>query len=596
MRWVMMGLAMMACMVASGQPAGGDEDIMRFLGTESPEEVDEEDAGFLSSLLSRPLKINRASPSRLVSSGIFSRYQALSLADYRQRHGDVLSLMELSLVDGFGMPFAERIAPFISFDSALRPGQSPEAKMRPRTDITIRGGLKHNSSLIWGSALKAHVESGRRLDVSLGLSSPYGHFEADRLTYTTSVIWNMEKVPCEILFGDFNARFGQGLILRNGISLSTLSSPYSLMKNPAGLSGTSSFTGASAFTGAGCETSFRNFTLTGFLALPGIKEYKSFKDDLMVMPAFNLSWFSRYGQVGLTHYAVSACRLRPDPEESGMWSSLDTRWCLNGCDLFAEAAYDWKTSCPAALAGVIFPLGSHARMAVAARWYPELFKPYAAGAYGSGTMLSNEYGVTLSSEAGNGRTGTGSHRIVLTADAAHFPKPKKDDRGGSMQLKGQLVWEWKPLSFLNVKTRLVERIRTWGILSRTDVRTDLVADFGSFNVSVRLNALNCSGWGLLSYIEGGYKARDLSVCLRQGFFRIDDWQDRIYVYERDAPGTFNVPAYYGRGLWTAMAGSVRFSGWGRIYVRAAYTAYPFMPPETRKPGRAELKVQSVFSF
>ena len=81
---------------------------------------------------------------------------------------------------------------------------------------------------------------------------------------------------------------------------------------------------------------------------------------------------------------------------------------------------------------------------------------------------------------------------------------------------------------------------------------------------------------------------------RAGAFRVDEWDDRIYAYERDSPGSFSVPAYYSRGAWAAFTAAWRFATWGKIYVRAAFTAYPFM--EQKKPGKAELKLQSVFDF
>jgi hypothetical protein len=84
--------------------------------------------------------------------------------------------------------------------------------------------------------------------------------------------------------------------------------------------------------------------------------------------------------------------------------------------------------------------------------------------------------------------------------------------------------------------------------------------------------------------------------LRQGFFKIDEWDDRIYAYERSAPGSFKVPAYYGRGLWTALTVSAKLSRFCKMYLRSSCTAYPFMPMEKRKPGKAELELYSVFSF
>ena len=50
------------------------------------------------------------------------------------------------------------------------------------------------------------------------------------------------------------------------------------------------------------------------------------------------------------------------------------------------------------------------------------------------------------------------------------------------------------------------------------------------------------GTGFLSYLEGTYKYEVMTLHLRQGLFLINNWDDRIYAYEHDAPGSFTVPA------------------------------------------------------
>jgi hypothetical protein len=69
-------------------------------------------------------------------------------------------------------------------------------------------------------------------------------------------------------------------------------------------------------------------------------------------------------------------------------------------------------------------------------------------------------------------------------------------------------------------------------------------------------------------------------------FAVDNWDDRIYVYERDAPGSFNVPAFYGRGLWTSVYLSWKYSRSGSLSLRGIY----------KKPGNAELKIQLGLRF
>ncbi|MEE3407254.1 MAG: hypothetical protein VZR12_05380, partial [Candidatus Cryptobacteroides sp.] len=68
------------------------------LGVTDMEELNEEAAERLDFLERHPLKVNYATEARMVASGLMSRYQAASLADYRSLHGDVLSVAELAAV------------------------------------------------------------------------------------------------------------------------------------------------------------------------------------------------------------------------------------------------------------------------------------------------------------------------------------------------------------------------------------------------------------------------------------------------------------------------------------------------------------------
>ena len=143
--------------------------------------------------------------------------------------------------------------------------------------------------------------------------------------------------------------------------------------------------------------------------------------------------------------------------------------------------------------------------------------------------------------------------------------------------------------------KLSGRYRNWEESRlRSEMRLDLTYLSSRFTSSVRADLVKYSGYGFLAYGEAGYVSGSLKAYLRQGVFFIDDWDDRIYAYERDAPGNFSVPAYYGRGLWTAFYCSWRFARWGRLYARASVLSYPFM--EKKKPGKAELKLQMEFSF
>ena len=66
--------------------------------------------------------------------------------------------------------------------------------------------------------------------------------------------------------------------------------------------------------------------------------------------------------------------------------------------------------------------------------------------------------------------------------------------------------------------------------------------------------------------------------LQCGAFFIDDWDNRIYVYMRDAPGGYSVPAMYGRGWWISAYSRVKFGQRYTLYFRVLYTSYPWARP------------------
>ena len=279
-----------------------------------------------------------------------------------------------------------------------------------------------------------------------------------------------------------------------------------------------------------------------------------------------------------------------DPRIPHMKTSADFRCCIRGTDIFTEMAYDWVNSAPAILLGSEFQASEHMRMATLVRYYPSAYDPYLSAAPRSGSKCSNELALSFAGELSLKR-----HDCSFSVDALMHPEARSEEYARTGQIRALLSWKYMITDALAVSFRLNERIRNWeSDKYKTDARVDLDWLSRCFTASARVNVAKCVNTGFLTYMEAGYKGGTLSLYLRQGFFLIDDWDDRIYVYERDAPGNFSVPAYYGRGMWTAFTCSWRFSRWGKLYSRAATTSYPFM--KEKKPGKAELKLQLSVSF
>ena len=571
---IAMLFSLWAC-AAAGQSSEELEAIMLLTGCAQPENLDEYDVERLCHYLEHPVRINSVSVAYLRSCGLFSAYQAASLVDYRSRHGDVMSLYELSSVDGFTAEKVRALSPFIS----LAGGGIINGDTDLSHDLAVKGGVAiSDGTASGGYGMKYRFTAGDRASAALAFSRANDERLGLPDSWAGHLSWDMRRIPVRFLAGDFNARFGQGLALWNGFSMSGAGKTNSFFRSSAGLSSSWSFTGSNALSGFASELSVSRMRVSALVAFPGIKAKGA--SGAGILPAVNLGWYGRNMSASLTHYvefAGSSIRTYiPD-----MKTSADVALCLHGTDLFGEIAFDWVNMSAAVLAGTIFPCGEEVRSAVHVRYYPSTFNPSRSSAMRSGSKCSNEHAVSLSTDY---QKKSGGLAAGLSLDLSYRPVPQSGTEN-NVQLKILNDCSVEFSDLFQLKFRFSERLRSWGQKSRTDVRADLVWTWNRFVLCSRMNVLRCKGTGLLSYAEGGYKGDDLSIYLRAGIYRIDNWDDRIYVYERDAPGNFTVPAMYGRGAWFSFSMSWKYARWGRLYVRAA-----------KKPGKAELKLQSVFSF
>ena len=554
-------IILMCCVVGLMFPLAAQENMLSV----DPEELSEDEVEQLSSLLKHPVLLNVSAEDVLNSCGLFTRYQVASLMDYRRRSGPCMSFMELAALNGFGEDFVRRIRPFVSLEVM------PELSGRTSHEFTERLSWRYSpGSNRYGYTSRYKLKVGEQLNASFSCnrSLDAGNFVPDG--FCTSLQTRFRKIPMSLVVGDFNARFGQGLSLWSGSDFSSLNTPSAFMKRSFGVTPSSSYTGNNVLTGVAGEYSFGRWSLTAFAAAPGIKTVKAKPEKLKLMPACNLTYGWMNGQVGVTHYLEFA-GLNSEMYIPAMKTSCDVALCLKGVDLFSELVFDWVGKNPAAVAGVISPIGDGGSVAAILK------------------ALEKEYDLAVSGSLKRRKvSGTVSGNLSL------YTVPKVSTQDRSLQFKFHTQWQYLFSEKWQLTVRLTERLRTWGQMFRTDLRSDLAWKSQVFSATYRINVLQCDGLSWLTYLEGGVKYGKFTSYLRQGFFVVDDWDDRIYAYERDVPGTYNVPAFYGRGMWTSLMTSWKPSHWCRLYLRAGLTTYPFT--EEKKPGKAELRFQSVFDF
>ena len=519
------------------------EELMRRLtGENDVENYDPEVLETVYQMENNPVRINSSGISVLESSGLFTPYQLASLDDYRKKHGSVMSLNELACVDGFGQEFVRVISPFIIID--MNGFNTADRRSSFSAEVGIRSGYKHNPEIKVSKStygIRSRLKYADKFTLSLSATEPYDSSKAWPTLCTGNLTWQHKSG--KVIAGDFNARFGQGLCLWNTATFSSLTSPSSFMKRPSGLAPTYSYTGSSAFTGLAADYTSGRWKATAMLSLPGIRK-SGFRRDLFTLePSVNLTRYGTGGHVSMTHHMSFSNIFSSSYRIPKMLSSADCSFCIRGLNIFSEAVVDWVSLTPAVLAGVEAGIGESLVLASLVRYAP----------------ASNEHAAALS-----GQMNHNLHRLLFSAEGIYHPVTKSKDGRESYQVKAQADWEWTALPGLVVRLKLSERVRTWGGMFKTQLRTDVKYASRCWNATLRLDGLYGQKFSCCGYAEAGYDCGVLSIYARYGMFMVDNWDDRIYVYERDAPGSFNVPALYGRGLWSSFYLVWKYARWGTL--------------------------------
>ena len=561
--------------------------ILVITGASSEEELDEQEVERFNHYLSHPLEINLASRSRLVSSGLLSQYQAASLLDYRSRFGDVLSFSELSAIEGFGPENVAALKPFLSLASRSLPGAVADS-LEIRQDALARVAAK-GDAFSYGAKYKIAV--GEYAEASLAARSYYqDKSQFPPSSWAANITCYGNKLLGKAVIGDYNLRVGQGLSLWSGMSLSGLSSSTSFSRRPTGLSPSWSWSGIGSHRGIAADFQKGRVSMIAFMSLPGLRNRMEGdnRKEVTLMPGVVLGWLGKNGQVSFSAWKGST---------SGKISG-DFRYNLFGVDMFGETSYDVHSKTIAAVAGTSILIGEGWRLSGVARSYPGSFDSSFTGSVRSWTKTSDERGVALGLE---------HYGAQLTADLAG----KHSDRS-RRQLKMFLKVPAQVTQNAVLTVRLTERYRPYEetLKYKTGGRVDL--DWSSAGISARygdsdgdawrararLEGTLCRGLAGLTYYEFGRKTSKWHAYLRGTMFLVDNWDDRIYSYERDAPGNFTVPAYYGRGFAFSAVGGYKFrfmiKKTLRVYLRVSDVAYPLM--KDPKPSVWEAKLQAVLAL
>ena len=649
-----------------------EDAVLLLCGAGTLEELSEDEWERYRHLADHPLDLNACTRSAMLSSGLFSPFQAASVLDRRMRDGDILSYTELGYTDGFTPELARALSHFVVLRSRNPPGKPSVTQLH--ASLLLRTSCSGSSSVPAARAAlqtaAAHSTSGANSTASgknpsaatsssaSGKNDPFSGSAAFGIKTAISIegrldaFWSARKsysdrtfgpgtislaiygksIPGRILLGDYSARFGQGLLLWSGFSIAGFSSVQSFRRNASGLSASSSFT--RTLHGIGLDLALGRSTISAVWSTP----VQSTNPRLL---ALNYNHIFRTSSTGAT--------LLADPGRLYA-ASIDFRTGLARLSLSGEFAFELlpasasaalapapaSVAAPAAVpslaapavaasasvapvsaasatpqpdspAAVFVPAGLLSavwtpsygnRLAVLARYYPQNWSQLAASPPSTFSNAKDEFGSAFLFQ---------SARYTLSLDLA--------------RRLSEANWQYRLLASANLPFRLGLPGRTQrkvnsstgidGTISvrslsrfrpsqslpfRQDLRCDLKLELNRLKLNTRCNLLWCRNFAMLGYIEPGFSDQSFSLWFRLTGYSVPSWDDRISTWERDIPGSFTVPARYGKGLALSCTSSLTIQRKRlrhRLNARLSYDVYSRKETLTRKP---ELKLQYRMDF
>ncbi len=589
---------------------------------------------YLEALLLNPLNINTASAEQLESLPLMTPFMAASIVEYRTDYGAISSFAELSLVFGFDEQLVNELRPFISLDGSPAAGVrckplKQKLILRTKTSFTRVEeelyGIPLSLYSKYSITYKDRYSAGFTLETDRG-ERGFPDFYSIYLQVKDLPLGRQSGITLQSLtVGDYSLRFGQGLVLWNGFSMSGLSNPSAAFRKQHGVTPYTSSDENAYFHGIGTTLSVSDLNLEvsaayshnlldarieggRFVTLPedGLHDSGRLREARNTLGedlfGFNLCWRNDFLKLGTTaalyRYALPDGRRTSYYNEhlryDGWWGncSLDFLFSYRGYRLFGEAAIDRRAAF-AGILGAILPLWPDADGSILYRYYDPHYIATHSGAY-SASSCNNEHGLTASLRWSPVR----SLALNASAEYTHFPYHRYGVRGASDKLKASADCEW---SLSDASQLYFKASFSWdnGRETRTGkLRAEYLHLFDFGLQSVTRAELCLSGTdeitpGGLLFSELVYtsSSEKLKSSARVTLFSATDWDARIYAYERDLPGSFSVPAYYGEGVSIYAMLTYKPYRWLNVSIKCSGTMYK---DESR--DRLRLNVQATLPF
>lgn len=523
----------------------------------------------LGRLRRRPLDLNRASRRELEQSGLFSLFRTVSLLDYRERTGDILSFRELAGIPGFGEEFVTAVRDYVTLGSSAAPGRSSADRIPWSAEALARGRFRAQGEGSPSALVKAKAVSP--FGISAGLAAGGTPWRGSGyLAYFPE-----KSFVRKVVAGDFNARFAQGAVMWSSMAMRQVASPAGLMRTSFGITPYCSGGTGVKLRGIASEMEFGDVSVSLF----GTRGAGLSREAVPYGAGGNATYWAGRFCTGLT------CFWHGD----GTDISADCRVQAGRYSLYAEIAYAGRE---AVWAGAEGPLSEHWNFSVLARYAAEGFDPAAGSPYTTDTSPGNECALTAVLRRRKGLLPdivAGTDVAWMPQDRSWYARVRCDWNPGVWRAAGGA--HWKSSGRGGVSLRGDRRFGVPPEVNADGVVASVRADFTCILQRGSSPAVGRSVSAECGYRIAGRFSYRAAFYVRAALYHCDSWDSRIYVYDRDLYGSMSVPALYGRGMLLSAVVFWKPLRWLKLSFKVSSVQAARPLSENKKAGYTDLKFQ-----
>ena len=615
----------------------------------------------LFQLFLNPIDINKADAEILQATYLLNPDQISKLISYRNQFGSLISLYELQSVPGFDLFTIDRILPFVTLGESINRSQNFWTRVqteqqayllfRHRRVWETRRGFSPADTSSTGSVssrylgdpnelyVRFRIQHSRDFSMGMTLDKDQGEqFTWDTKTarygfnffsfHFTRYFVGKWKV---ISLGDFQASFGQGLVLGAGYTLGKGAETVATIRRSS--IGILPYTAAlefGFFRGVGATYQLKNWQMSlisSFAPRDGRSkaELDSVGNEQSIISSFNqsglhrtqseLSTKSRFRELSLggnAQYSHPSGKFQAGTNilftrfnqtwirdsqvynqfefagQSNSVGSLYFNYNWKNFYLFGESAIS-KSGGKGTVLGFVSSLSKQVDFSVLWRKYDRDFHSFFSNGFAESTRPNNEQGVYLGIEI---RPST-RWKINGYYDYFRFPWLKYRIYAPSAGSEWIARITYRPSRTLSAFIQLREEKKDrnipdsgepslpYHVLQLTKINGLLSLEYQvtkSLFLRSRIlfsrvdfNSEKTTGFMILQDIQ--YGQQRWRITSRIALFDAENYDNRLYAFENNVLWTFSIPAFSGQGLRYYLIGQYDFSPRLTSYLRFARTSY-----------------------